>query len=218
MNVIQRAQAILLKPREEWPVIEAEPATVGSIYGEYLVFLAAIPAVANFIGLSLIGVGVLGVGFRIPIVTGLVQMVAHYLVSLVLMFIGALVVDGLAPSFGGTRNQVAALKVVAYGSTAFYVASVLDIVPSLGIVGFLLGLYSVYLLYLGLPVLMKCPVEKAGAYTAVAFVCMLLIGMLLGAISTVTLPTRGLGVVGEARAVSSGQHAAATIAAAAAPA
>ena len=74
MNLVQRVQAILLKPKEEWPVIDAEPATVGSIYTQYLVVLAAIPAVAGFIGLSLIGAGMFGFSYREPIAWGLVHM------------------------------------------------------------------------------------------------------------------------------------------------
>ncbi|MGN6526158.1 MAG: Yip1 family protein [Burkholderiaceae bacterium] len=196
MNVIQRAQAILLKPREEWPVIDAEPATVASLYSGYIVILAAIPAIAGFIGLSLIGAGAFGFSFKIPIVTGLVRMVTGYLLSLVSTFIGALVVDALAPSFGGVKNQVAALKVVAFSSTAYWVAGVLQILPSLGIIGVLLGLYSIYLLYLGLPVVMKCPAEKAAGYTAVTFVCMLVIGIVMGAIIAVLAPTGAMGLGG----------------------
>jgi hypothetical protein len=45
MNLIERAKAILLKPKETWPVIDAEPATVGSIYKDWLIIMAAIPAV-----------------------------------------------------------------------------------------------------------------------------------------------------------------------------
>jgi hypothetical protein len=196
MNVIQRAQAILLKPREEWPVIDAEPATVASLYSGYILVLAAIPAIAGFIGLSLIGAGAFGFSFKIPIATGLVRMVTGYLLSLVSTFIGALVVDALAPSFGGVKNQVAALKVVAFASTAYWVAGVLQLLPSLGIIGFLLGLYSIYLLYLGLPVVMKCPADKAAGYTAVTFVCMLVIGVVMGAIIAVLTPTGAMGLGG----------------------
>ena len=62
MNIIQRAQDILLKPKATWPQIAAEPASVASIFQQWLLILAAIPALASFIGLSLLGVG--GFGFR----------------------------------------------------------------------------------------------------------------------------------------------------------
>ena len=113
MPLIQRVQDILLKPKDTWPAIAQEPASIGSIYNSYVIYLAAIPAIATFIGLSLVGVGGFGFGLRIPIVAGLVNMVVGYVLSLVMVFLLTLIVDALAPTFGGTKNQVAALKVVA---------------------------------------------------------------------------------------------------------
>ena len=47
MALIQRVQDILLKPRQTWPTIAQEPASVASIYNGYLIYLAAIPATEN---------------------------------------------------------------------------------------------------------------------------------------------------------------------------
>src|ERR1700744_4229644 len=142
MNLVERAKAILLKPAETWPVIDAEPATVGSIYRDWLIIMAAIPAVCGFIGLSLIGVGAFGFGYRMPIVVGIVMAVVGYVLSLVVTYVMALVVDALAPGFGGTKNPVGALKVMAYGATAVYVAGFLKLLPALGMLGILAACYS----------------------------------------------------------------------------
>src|SRR3546814_19914555 len=85
------------------------------------------------------------------------------------LFVGvwvlAWIINALAPTFEATRNPVQAMKVAAYSATAAWVAGVFQIVPSLGWIGAILGLYSLYLLYLGLPILMKAPAAKAMAYT-----------------------------------------------------
>ena len=184
MNVIERAKAILLKPAETWPVIDAEPATVASIYKEWLMIIAAIPAVCHFIGMSLIGVGAFGYSYRTPVVMGLVGLVVGYVIFLGAAFLLALLVDALAPTFGGTKNQVAAMKVVAYGLTAGCVASVLYLVPSLllSLLVFLASCYGVYVFYLGLPALMKCPKEKAAGYAAVVIVIAIVAGVVIGGI------------------------------------
>jgi len=192
MNVIERAKAILLKPAETWPVIDAEPATVASIYKEWLVIMAAIPAVCTFIGLSIVGAGMFGYGFRVPILYGLESMVLRYVLSLAVAFVMALIVDALAPSFGGTKNQIAALKVVAYGSTASYVAGVLSILPSLGLLGIIAACYSIYLIYLGLPVLMKCPKDRAAGYTAVVIIVGIVAAIIIGGLSAVFMPGQGM--------------------------
>ena len=82
MNVVERAKAILLQPAQTWPVIDAEPASVASIYKDWLIIMAAIPAVCGFIGMSLVGVGAFGFGYRVPLVGGLVTMIFGYVLSL----------------------------------------------------------------------------------------------------------------------------------------
>jgi hypothetical protein len=199
MSLIQRIQDILLRPRQTWPVIEAEPADVASLYKNYVVWLAAIPALAGFIGLSLFGVGALGMHVRVPIASGLVQMVLGYLLSLAIVYLLALIVEALAPTFGGTKNRIAALKVVAYGSTAGFLGGIFSLVPMLSILGLVAALYSIYLIYTGLPVLMKSAPEKSVAYTAVVVVCGIVASIVLAALTSMVVPsaaTRGIGVAG----------------------
>jgi hypothetical protein len=196
MSLIERVQAILLKPKQTWPVIAAESTDAAGIYSRYLVFLAAIPALASFIGLSLVGVGAFGISIRVPIVTGLVHMIVGYLLSLVVVFILALIVNALAPTFGGTKNQVAALKLVAYGSTAGFIGGIFSLLPALSILGIIASLYSIYLIYTGIAVLMRCPPEKAGAYTAVVIVCGVVCMIILAAVSALFSPASRMGMGG----------------------
>jgi hypothetical protein len=183
MNLIERAKAILLKPAETWPVIDAEPATTASIYKEWLVIMAAIPAVCTFIGLSVVGVGVFGYGYRMPLFAGLVSMVLRYGITLLMVFVMALIVDALAPSFGGTKSRIGALKLIAYGSTASFVAGVFALLPMLGSLAALAaGIYALYVIYLGLPVLMKCPQDKAAGYLAVTVVIAIVVGVVASAV------------------------------------
>jgi len=192
MSLIQRVQDILLKPKETWPIIAGEGGDTASIYTGYLIYLAAIPAIASFIGLSLIGAGGFGFSVRVPIMSGLVQMIVSFVLSLVMVFVLALIVDALAPTFNGNKSQISALKLVAYGSTAGFVGGIFGLIPSLSILGLIAGLYSIYLIYTGVPVMMKCPPEKAGAYTAVVVVCGIVAAVILGAVSAVFMPSAGM--------------------------
>jgi len=184
MSLIERVQSILLRPKETWPVIAAEPADAATIYSRYVCILAAIPAICGFVGWTLVGGGAFGVSYRLPLATGLVQMVVGYLLSLAIVYVLALIVNALAPTFGGSKDLVAALKVVAYGSTAGFLGGVFSLLPSFALLGLLASFYSIYLLYTGLPVLMRCPPEKAGAYTAVVVVCAIVAMIVLGAVSS----------------------------------
>lgn len=192
-GIIQRAKDILLKPKETWPVIAAEPATTQSIYVPYVLLLAAIGPIAGFIGGQVFGFTMLGVTYHPPLVGALVSAIVTYGLSLATIFILALVIDGLAPNFGGQKDQTQALKVAAYSATAGWVGGIFGILPALSLIGLLFALYGLYLLYLGLPVLMKAPQDKALGYTVVVIivyiVLFLIVGAVVGALAAPSLVT-----------------------------
>jgi Yip1 domain len=183
-KIITRAKSMLLAPRAEWPVVAAEPDTVGGLYSGYIAVLAAIPAIVHFLSSTLIGVSVPFLGsFRVPMAAGLTTAVLSYVLALVGTFVVALIVDALAPSFGAEKNRVQALKTVAYAYTAYWVASILGIIPGLGLIAVLAGgIYSIYLLNMGLPFTMKCPPAKAIGYTAVSIIVAIIVGWVLALI------------------------------------
>ena len=182
-KVIARVKNILTTPKTEWPVVAAEPETVAGIYTNYIVTLAAIPAVFGFIKGSLIGWSFFGVTSRTPIGAGITAMILQYVLTLVLVFVMALIIDALAGTFNAQKNQVQALKSVAYSYTASWILGIGIIVPGLGFLFMIAGgVYSIYLLYLGLPQTMKCPPEKASGYTAVSIIIAIVLGWIVTAV------------------------------------
>ena len=181
MALVDRVKKILLSPRQEWEVIDAEPATVGSLYTGYIIPLAAIGPICTAIGYSVIGVRIPFVGgtWRSPIGSAITGAVVTYILTLVAVYIMSLIIDNLAPSFSGTRSQIQALKVATYSYTASWVVGIFALLPGLRWLG-ILGLYSLYLLYLGLPVLMKSPKEKAFGYTAVVIIVGIILAVVIG--------------------------------------
>jgi hypothetical protein len=177
-KIITRAKAMLLSPRAEWPLVAAEPDTVGGLYSGYIAVMAAIPVIMHFLSSTLIGVSVPFLGsYRVPIAAGVTTAVLTYVLSLIWIYVVALIVDALAPSFGAEKNRVQALKAVAYSSTAYWVASIVGIIPGLGLLALLAGgIYSIYLLNMGLPFTMKCPPEKSIGYTAVSIIMAIIVG------------------------------------------
>jgi hypothetical protein len=181
-KLIERVRAILLTPRTEWPVIEQEVTTTADLYRNYIIVLAAIPAVFGFVKGTVLGIDVPLLGtMRVGVGAGLSAMLLQYGLSLVQVYLIALIVDNLAPTFAGQKNMLQALKLSAYAFTAAWIAGVGQILPWLGpIIGLAGGAYSIYLFYLGIPVLMKCPPERAGAYTAVTVIIAIVLSLLIG--------------------------------------
>jgi hypothetical protein len=182
MDLVERVKQILLSPRTEWPVIEAEPTTTAQLYTGYIMPLVAIGPVAQMIGYSVFGISVPFMGtYRVPFGSAITRAVVLYVLALAATYVLALIIDGLAPSFNGQRSQMQALKLAAYSLTASWVAQIFFIIPALSILA-VLGLYSFYLLYLGIPLLMKAPRERAMTYTVVVVLAAVVLFMLIGII------------------------------------
>jgi hypothetical protein len=181
-DVVGRAKRLLLSPSSEWDRIDVEPATIKGLYVGYVCILAAIPPVAGLIGGQIFGLGGFGFHFKPALVPSIISAILAYGLSLLSVFLIALIIDALAPSFDGQKDRLQALKVSAYSYTAAWVFGVLGIFPPLGIIAGLLSLYGLYLLYLGLPKLMKAPKEKALGYTAVTVICAIVLSIVVGAI------------------------------------
>jgi hypothetical protein len=177
--LIQRVKNILTTPKTEWPVIDSEPDSIGGIYKNYVMILAAIAPVCMLLGLLVFGVPY--ISFSMGYL--LAQAVVSYAMALIGCYILALIIDALAPSFGGTKDKVKAFKVAAYSSTAAWVVGIFYLLPLLAILGIIGGIYSLYLLYLGLPVLMKTPADKSVVYTAAVIVAAIVIYVVIGAIT-----------------------------------
>ena len=171
-KLIARVKGILLTPKTEWPVIAGETTTVADLYKGYIVWLAAIPPIFAFL---------LTVRFFAGLALG--QLILSYALGLAMVYVVALIVDALAPSFGGTRDRIQALKTVAYCYTASWIAGIAAILPFINLlIALLAGIYGIYLLYLGLPHTMKCPQEKAAGYTAVIIIVVLVLSFLIFAV------------------------------------
>lgn len=183
MDLVTRAKNIITRPNTEWAVVAAEPASPAGIIAGYVAPLAAIAPIASFIGLCIIGVGIPFVAtYRTPFVSGVAQAVLSFVFAVIAIFLVAAVVNVLAPSFSGQKNWLAALKVTAYSFTPAFLAGILLVFPVLGILGLLASLWSIYLLYAGLPVLMGAPKDKAPLYTIAVVFCAFVVGAVLGTV------------------------------------
>ena len=196
MLPIDRIKKIILNPKEEWPVIAAETTTPKELYLKYVLILAAIPAVASFLGMTFVGISVPFLGtIKSSFLGGLSAAIVQYALSLGMVWVLALILDALAPKFGAEVNFNQSLKLVAYSMTPGYVAGVFNLIPSLGILASLAGIYGLYLLYLGMPVLKKPTPEQTTPYFWVTFACAVGAAIVIGLIVAFFGPSRGIGTV-----------------------
>jgi hypothetical protein len=194
MNIVERVKKLLLTPAAEWNVIAEEKTQAGPLITGYVLPLAAISAVAGFVGGSIIGQNLPFVGYiRTSIVAGLGGAVLGIVLTVAGVFVISLIINALAPTFGAEKNAEQAFKVAVYSGTPAWVAGVFQIWPALGLLVLLASLYGLYLLYLGLTRLMKCPQDRALGYTAVVVVCAIAVFVVGGTVSALVIGTTAAG-------------------------
>jgi hypothetical protein len=172
MDLAQRAQAILLKPKEEWLKIKGESTAIPQLFTSYAMILAAIPAAAQFIGRLLFRSEV---PFRHVLVwsfgRAFSNAVLSYVFSLAIVYLFALIIDALAPNFSSTRNLTNAMKLAVYSMTPVWLAGILYIIPGLGILVVLAGVYGLFLLYEGFQTpLMDTPKDKVLGFLVISII------------------------------------------------
>jgi hypothetical protein len=182
--IIKRTIAIIIKPNDEWQVIKNETMSVADMYTKYAIILAAIPAIAGFIGYGLIGVSY-GFGtFRVPIGRCLIWAIFMYVLSLVGVYLVAFIIDALAPSFGSQKDMNRSLKVVIFSWTPVWIAGILYIIPSIAAIVLIASLYSLFLLYTGMKYLKEPPQDKLMGYFIVSLVIIIVVFLLTGFIAS----------------------------------
>ncbi|HTI03777.1 MAG TPA: Yip1 family protein [Gemmatimonadales bacterium] len=185
-TLTSRVKGMLLEPRATWKEIDGEFTKPGEIWAKYVIPLAAIGPIAAAIGMVIFGqrIAFTSLTNAVTLTTAIEIAVARYVISLLTVFVVSRVISLLAPGFGGQRNDVQGLKVAAYSSTASWVGGIFLLIPALGLISLIFSLYSLVLLYIGLPILMKVPQDRAMGYTAVVIIVCIVVFLLAAAILT----------------------------------
>jgi len=173
IGIAERVKGILVHPRATWAAIDKEPTTTAALYVGYIAPLAGLSALARLIGVAVFGFPVIA---RPPFWTVLVWAALYFGFELLAVDIIAFVIDWLGPVMGcpeceGVPRHIQALKVAAYARTPLWIAGVATIVPTLQLIALIVGgIYAVYLLWLGIPELMRAPKHRIPVYALLTVV------------------------------------------------
>jgi hypothetical protein len=158
--------------------------------------LAAIPAVIGLVASLFLSAIMAPMMSRLGPMAGLaiglspmvlvIKAVIGYAVSLGMVYVLALIIDGMASSFGAEKNSGQAMKVAAYAPTAIWVASLATIVPLLGLLVLIAAaVYTIFVFHWGLKALMKAPDDKAAGYTAVVIIISCVVAIIVNYIANI---------------------------------
>jgi len=185
-TTVSRARGVLFEPRATFKEVESEFTKPGALWGRYILPLALIGPLAGAVGRLLFGKRIAGTSLpeSVTISGAVIWFGIALVLQLAAVFALTQIISLLAPGFGGQKNDVQALKVAAYSSTPVWLAGVFNIHGRFLILGIIVSFYGLYLLYLGLPTLMKVPKDRAMGYTAVVIIASIVLFLL---VSTYTL-------------------------------
>jgi hypothetical protein len=199
-GLIDRVKNILLTPKAEWARIATEPADIGKLYIGYALPLLALAAICSFIGLAVIGLPFIG---HLPLTWAVTQAALNVVMGLVTLFVAAFIANALAPTFGSKQDMGQAQKLIVYGSTAGILAGVIAIIPSLGMLAIVGGIYSIVLIYFGLPAVMGTPTDKQVVYTAVLIIACAVVFFVLAWVVTTIMFSLGFSALGAVSSMAS---------------
>ena len=193
--VLDHVWGLFSHPREEWESIRDEPCTITKCYLKHILILAAIPAVSAYIGAVQVGWSVGGEDtVRLTSASALPMAVVFYGAMLVAVFVVGRLIFWMSQTYGAETTLAQSVVLAAYTGTPLFLVGVVALYPMpwLNMLFVILALfYTIYLLYTGVPVVMKINRERGFLFSsAVLTVGMVaLVGML-----AVTVILWGMGI------------------------
>ncbi len=181
-GLVERAKAMIMAPKAEWPKIAGEETSVKDVLVSYALPLIAISPICALIGEQIFGIGGPFFSYHPSLMSSLTSAVVGFVLGIASLFLLSWIANFLSTKFGGKDDFAQAFRLCAYSATAAWVVGVFSLIPMLGFLG-LLGLYSLYVFYLGATPMMGVPEDKAGGYTAVTVLCVIVVSLIVGAVS-----------------------------------
>jgi hypothetical protein len=185
-TLTSRVKGILFEPRATLKEAESEFTKGGELWVKYIIPLAAIGPIAGAVGRFIFGKRIASTTLSDPvsITNALTWGLIAFALALLSVFVLSQIISMLAPGFGGQKNDVQALKMAAYASTPVWLGGIFTLHARFIIVSVIIALYGLYLLYVGLPILMKVPQDRSMGYTAVVIIAAIVIFLLVSAFTT----------------------------------
>jgi len=196
--VLDHVWGLFAHPKEEWKDIRDQHCSVTRCYCSHVLFLAAIPAVAGLIGTSQVGWSVAGdTPVKLEFNSALRISIMFYFAMLATVFAVGKMVHWMGQTYGAEQTLPQCIALAAYTATPLFLVGVMLFYPIPWLI-FLVGIfalsYTVYLLYLGLPVMMGVDQDKGFLFSSavLAVGLVVLVGLLA---VTVILWSTGIGPV-----------------------
>ena len=172
--ILNHIWGLYAHPKEEWQSIEKRHESL--FYSlVHILMVALIPAICLYYAAAHIGwsIGTQDL-IKIPEFSAFIMSIAIYIALVAGVFFLAYLIQWMAKTFDSTPKLTQSLELAAYTSTPLLMVGITALFPVLWfvVVSALIALiYSVYLLYSGVPIMMNIPEEKGFIYSSSVVTC-----------------------------------------------
>ncbi len=176
--ILNHLWGLYAHPKEEWHTIDERHESLKYSL-THILLVSLIPSVCAYFSAVNIGWSI-GVGepIRLTSDSAMLLAVAMYFALIVGVFALAYLAHWMAHTFGSEPTYTQTLELASYTSTPLFMVGLAALYPELWFV-MLVGLaglsYSVYLLYVGVPILMHIPEERGFIYSSSVVTCGLIL-------------------------------------------
>jgi hypothetical protein len=151
-------------PRVEWKSISDEKTDLTQLGLTRLIFFAAVPAISFFIGLTQVGWSLSGADYnKVTMNYAFLMAVAFYVLIVAATLLMAYFTFAMERAFGTEASFERCFIFVTYTATPMYMAGLVGFLPIVWLCMMVLMaavFYSLFLLYIGIPIYMNIPEGK----------------------------------------------------------
>lgn len=193
--LLEHIIGFFLHPSEEWEEVRSEQISPGRVF-LHILLLGAIPVISGYIGTTQFGWQI-GTAETIKLTaqSAVIIAVFYYLIIILAVFSVGWMIHWMGQTYGARQSLLRCLRLAAYIPIPLFLVGIVQIYPVLWfnlLIGIPAATYTVFLLYLGVPVMMEIPEERGFLFSSavLAFGMVGLVGMLA---ATVILWGFGIG-------------------------
>jgi hypothetical protein len=166
MNIntfLNRAKYLIISPQTEWVKIDSENTTRQEIMKGYVIPFVVLIAICTILGNFLFSL------HSLPLNVLLVKVIISGVLLIGVIYLSVIIINELTNSFGINKNPDAISKLLIYSLNSFFITSCLiGFLPDFQVL-MILGLHSVYLIWLGYAHLLKAPEANRIGFVIVSF-------------------------------------------------
>lgn len=202
MAILEHTLGIMLHPDSEWKAIRNERHSFLQVFLSHVPFLALIPTLAFYYGVTQVGWSVAGGEVvKLTSASAMSLCAATYVALLAGVYVLGEFINWMARTYGveddAEKRHYEGTALAVYITTPVFLAGIFGVYPDIwvnALATIIAGCYSVYLIYEGIPILMNIPKERAFMYAS-SVVTVGLVLMVVVRVGSVIVWGMGMGPV-----------------------